>query len=197
MQLGDLTPNPKNPRKITDSKLKMLKKSLAEFGDLSGFVFNVRSKKLVSGHQRMKVLPPVSEIVIEKRYEHPTKLGTTAEGYILVNGEQLKYREVDWDEQKEIAGNIAANKHGGDWETEGLTEWLSQLNDLDYDLEFTGFDQDEFKSLMGEVEEGDEEGADIPEVDQFIVTTYCDNEFDMQKLYEKLTDEGYSCKLIR
>lgn len=55
MQIRELKANPKNPRKISDSKLAMLKASVEEFGDLSGFVYNRRSKRLVSGHQKQKI----------------------------------------------------------------------------------------------------------------------------------------------
>ncbi len=55
--LGQLEGNPKNPRRITDKKLDMLKKAVSEFGDLSGIVFNRTTGQLVGGHQRVKVLP--------------------------------------------------------------------------------------------------------------------------------------------
>lgn len=38
MELSDLKPNAKNPRKITPKKLKQLEKALLEFGDLSALV---------------------------------------------------------------------------------------------------------------------------------------------------------------
>lgn len=56
MKLEDLKGNPKNPRKVTEAKLAQLKRSLEEFGDLGGVVWNRRTKRLVSGHQRLKGL---------------------------------------------------------------------------------------------------------------------------------------------
>ncbi len=44
MQIKDLKPAAYNPRKITDAQLARLKKSLEEFGDLSGIVVNVRTQ---------------------------------------------------------------------------------------------------------------------------------------------------------
>ena len=55
MKLKDLKPNPGNPRKITDERLSMLKKSIETFGDLSGFVYNRTTQRLSGGHQRQKV----------------------------------------------------------------------------------------------------------------------------------------------
>jgi len=45
MDVKSLKPAGYNPRKITDKKLEMLKKSLEEFGDLSGIIFNRRRNK--------------------------------------------------------------------------------------------------------------------------------------------------------
>lgn len=56
--ISNLNPAPYNPRKITDKKLAMLQKSMAEFGDLSGIVCNTRTGHLVGGHQRLKVFSP-------------------------------------------------------------------------------------------------------------------------------------------
>jgi DNA modification methylase len=137
------SPNPKNPRRMTDARLKMLKASLDEFGDLSGIIFNRRSSQLVGGHQRTKVLPPEAKVVITKRFSKPTRVGTVATGYVSIGRERFNYREVDWPEAKEKAANIAANKHSGEWDTPQLTEWLVELDGLDFDMDLTGFTKKE------------------------------------------------------
>ena len=148
MKLGELSGNPRNPRKITDERLKMLKKALEQFGDLSGIVFNRRSKQLVGGHQRLKVLPLDAEIIIDRLHETPTKTGTVAEGHITIDEDTFRYREVDWDDATEKAANIAANQHGGDWDYPQLTEWLHELDALNVDLELAGFTHGELVGLM-------------------------------------------------
>lgn len=45
MKVKDLKPAGYNPRKISKEKLAALKKSLEEFGDLSGIVVNARKDK--------------------------------------------------------------------------------------------------------------------------------------------------------
>ena len=62
MKLTDLKSAGYNPRTITDEQLGWLKKSLEEFGDLSGIVFNRRTGNTVGGHQRLKCLPPDAKI---------------------------------------------------------------------------------------------------------------------------------------
>jgi DNA modification methylase len=138
MKLKDLAPNPKNPRKISDDQLRRLDKSLTEFGDLSGFVYNKRTGNLVSGHQRQKVLPPEANVVLlEGGY-----------GYVELNGNRFSYREVDWDETKEKAAVVAANQHGGEFDLPGLTEWIKELDESGIDMDLLGFSEDELKDLL-------------------------------------------------
>lgn len=147
--LGDLKPNPENPRRITDEKLEQLKRSLAEFGDLSGFIYNQRTDRFVGGHQRQKALPPNSEIKITQTYTPATKSGTTAIGEVIVNDEIFTYRVVDWDEAKEMAANIAANKGGGEWDFPKLTDWMNKLDAMNFDMDLTMFDASERDRLLG------------------------------------------------
>lgn len=145
--LSDLRMNKKNPRKISEDQLQALKSSLEKFGDLSGFVFNRRSQQIVGGHQRNKVLPAESEIEILESYDRPTSVGTVAVGRVRIGEELFSYREVDWDESTEKAANIAANKHGGEWDMPQLEEWLRDLNLSGFNLDVTGFDTKELNSL--------------------------------------------------
>jgi DNA modification methylase len=165
-QLKDLKGNPANPRKITDEQLEMLKASLEEFGDLSGFVYNRRTKQLIGAHQRAQVSPKDAQIYIDRKHDEPTKTGTVAEGWIEINGERHKYREVDVDEQREKAMNIAANKHGGEFDMPKLTEWLLELDQHNYDLGVVGFTAEELENIMAPVHgnEGLTDPDAVPEV---------------------------------
>lgn len=155
MKIKDLKANPKNPRTISDEKLAMLKKAIAEFGDLSGIVFNRKTKHLVGGHQRTKGFDPSAEIHIEKKFSKPTKTGTVAVGYVLVNGERHSYREVEWDKIREQAANIAANKGAGEWDLPQLEEWFRELDDFGFDLDLTMFATVDRGTIFG-VNEGKE-----------------------------------------
>ena len=116
MQISDLKPNIRNPRKLSSEKRKMLKKAMDEFGDLGGVVLNRQTKQLVGGHQRISVLSKDTSVVIENVYDVPTRTGTVADGHIVIADEKFRYREVDWDLAREEAANIAANQHGGAWD---------------------------------------------------------------------------------
>lgn len=146
MKLSELSKNPKNPRTITEEKLKQLALALKEFGDLSGIVFNRKTKRLVSGHQRQKSID--GEITYLKKYPKPTRNGTVAEGYIEVNGERFSYREVLWSEDKEKAANIAANKNAGEWDLPQLGKWMKELSSTKFDINLTMFDESEIDKLF-------------------------------------------------
>ena len=141
----DLNQAPYNPRKISDKQLQILNKSMREYGDLSGIVFNVATNNIVGGHQRTKVLNP--EAIIQKEsYQDDT--GTTAIGYIITSEGKFSYREVNWTEQKEKAANIIANKAGGEWDFTKLKDLIEELDNGQFDLELTGFDAEEIENLM-------------------------------------------------
>lgn len=144
MELSELKPNAKNPRKISPSKLKQLEKALMEFGDLSGIVFNRKTGQLVGGHQRLELFRAKdARVEITEIYKKPTKTGTVAEGHVLVGKEKFSFREVSWDIGKEKAANIAANKGAGQWDDDLLADWMNDLADLNFDLDLTMFDDKE------------------------------------------------------
>ncbi len=146
-KLSDLPKNPKNPRKISDKKLQMLQKSMAEFGSLDGIIFNKILNRLTGGHQRQKV-DPDAEVVITKTYDAPTDTGTVAEGYCIIQGERYPYREVEWSEAKDKAANIAANKGAGQWDYAQLSEWMLELDSLNFDMDLTLFDDEERENIF-------------------------------------------------
>jgi len=146
MKVKDLKPAGYNPRKISPEKLAALKKSLEEFGDLSGIIYNTRTQTVIGGHQRIKNMDPSWKIIKKPQTD---KTGTTAAGYVETPHGRLTYREVDWPEEKEKMANIAANKHGGEFDDDLLKELLDnmKLADPELDIELIGFDDDEMAVL--------------------------------------------------
>ena len=139
-----------NPRSITTTRLEKLGQSMHTFGDLSGIVFNVRTKNLVSGHQRMKTLGKAKTRVVQ--HPHTDNLGTIAVGHVEVQTDsgviKIPYRAVDWPIQREKAANIAANAHGGNFDKEKLALVLADLEDVkEFDIEVVGLDALTIRSL--------------------------------------------------
>ena len=147
-KIGDLNPNPNNPRTITDVAFAALSKSLGKYGDLSGIIFNRTTGNLVGGHMRLKAFNPNCKIEITKEYNRPTNTGTIAEGYVLVNEERFAYREVEWEQTDETIANIAANKHGGRFDFGKLPDTLLSLDNYGTDMDLTGFDTKEIERIM-------------------------------------------------
>jgi len=102
LPLGALAPDPKNPRRITDEAAAGLATSTETFGDLSGIVFNDRTKQLIAGHQRIKVLRAAGATDFQRE-------GNT--GYIVhpKTGERFPVRFVDRDETWQRLANLTAN----------------------------------------------------------------------------------------
>lgn len=138
-----------NPRIITPQQTKMLKESLEEFGDLGGIVYNKKTGNIVGGNQRARVLPKDAIIQRDEEYPKPDKVGTVATGYIIIDGVRFSYREVEWDIAKEKAANIAANKHGGDFDLEKLEPMLQEIAEEKINLELTGFSLSEIYQTFG------------------------------------------------
>jgi DNA modification methylase len=67
---------------------------------------------------------------------------------------------IDVDKTKEKALNIALNKIQGEWNQELLTELIAELQSLDYDLAFTGFEPPEIDALFNAVHQSDD-GFDV------------------------------------
>jgi DNA modification methylase len=154
MKVSDLTPASYNPRTITDEKLMMLGKAMQEFGDLSGIIFNIRTGRLIGGHQRIKHLDPDWKIT---KQEHQDNVGTVAVGEIETPFGIWTYREVDWPENKEKAANIAANQHSGEFDLNKLKELIVEIDDETFDVDLLGFNEAELEDIIGEKKKRDAE----------------------------------------
>lgn len=151
MKVKDIKPSAYNPRSITEQRLDMLKKSMAKFGDLGPVTVNVKTGNLISGHQRVKHLDP--SWVITKT-PHKDEVGTVALGHIETPFGRWQYREVDWPEKKELAANVAANQHGGEWDYPKLKDIVVDLDDGEFDMDLLGFSEEELHTMMGVVPKG-------------------------------------------
>ena len=141
-----INPAPYNPRldlQPGDIEYTKIKRSLDEFGLVEPLVWNKRTGNLVGGHQRFKVL--------------------------LVRGDkEVPVVEVDLDDKREKALNLALNKVQGGWDEAKLAQLLSELIKTDsFDLVLTGFEIDESRELIDRVIGGlDEEPLEHqPELD--------------------------------
>ena len=154
MKIEELKANPKNPRTITDKRLESLKQSMLRFGDISGIVFNRMTGRLVGGHQRVKLFSESKDAkvgLVEKRSKADQQ-GTVATGFVRGDFGEFAYREVEWTEETEALANLAANKHGGEFDFDAVVEILREL-DGKAPLNLTGFSEEELGALLESAKE--------------------------------------------
>ena len=155
--LDALKADPKNPRYINKEDFAKLKELLKEYGDLSGIVKNQTTGELVGGHMRInafKEMGGTQSVQVTQTFDTPTRTGTVAIGYVLIDGEMFTYREVQWPREKQTAANIAANRAGGDFDKDLLAQVVYELSQLENGAELlamTALLEDEVKTLLGQV----------------------------------------------
>ena len=124
--------NPRLDLKPGDIEYERLEGSIDEFGFLELIVVNKRTKRIISGHQRVKILK---------------KKGVT----------EIKAVVADFSPVKEKAANLALNKIRGDWDEDKLAVFLEELQKIpDFDVGLTGFDSSEISQLLDNYHEAKE-----------------------------------------
>jgi ParB-like chromosome segregation protein Spo0J len=111
INIKELKPNPKNPRKSTPEQEAQLKKSLEKFGVVEPIVYNKQTGNIVGGHFRVRELK---------------KLGI----------KEVECVVVDLTQEDENELNIRLNANKGDWDWEMLAmEWdADKLEEWGLDL---------------------------------------------------------------
>ena len=77
----------------------------------------------------------------------------------------------------------------------GLRETRREINNIEN--EFTGFSAEDLKKMFDvdeEEESFDDVGDDLEKTMEVIIE--CEDEKTQQELYERLTEEGYSCRVL-
>jgi len=127
-KISELKPAEYNPREIDEFNQTALKKSIKQFGQVRDAVINTyptRENVIISGHQLVKAM-------------------------IDLGMEEIECTEVNIDEAKEKALNLALNKVSGTFEEQKLIDMISNLNDQHEDvIGLTGFKTEEIIYLLG------------------------------------------------
>lgn len=131
MDISKLNPAEYNPRKDLkpgDVEYEKLKRSMEEFGYVEPVVWNKSTGRVISGHQRLKILVDMGQ-------------------------KEVDCVVVEMDEEREKALNIALNKINGEWDNDKLAMLISDLQGSDFDVSLTGFEEDEIADLFEKVGE--------------------------------------------
>ena len=117
--------NPRKKLKKGDKEYKKIADSIREFGFADPLVVNA-DMTIIGGHQRLTVA---------------MDLGYT----------EVPCAVVDVDKTREKALNIALNKITGAWDDQMLADLLKDLENVNFNLDFTGFEAPEIGQLFSNI----------------------------------------------
>src|SRR4030042_1797748 len=124
IEIGNLKPDPANPRRISDQELEALTRSIREFGFIDPIIARREDKTVIGGHQRL---------LAARRLGYPT----------------VPVVFADLSAEPAPLLNLALNRISGTWDQELLARLLAELNSVPgMDLTLSGFEEDELKKLL-------------------------------------------------
>lgn len=134
VDVSGLAPDPSNPRGITEESLAALAECIRLYGDLGGITFNLQTRELVGGHQRVVALRRLGfeAAGIQWGRTYRTEQGPERDGWILLGegktASRFRVRGVHWPREKQEAANVAANSPSlQGYFTDGLREVLARI----------------------------------------------------------------------
>lgn len=169
VKLSELKFYEKNAKSHPPEQIEKIKKSIQRFG-FRGGVKVTSDLIVIAGHGRITALK---------------ELGTKEIEVEVI--EDLKPEDIK-------AYRLADNKTAeSSWLDDLLVEELKELELLNYDLGLTGFDKKELNKLFGT-----EEQKDLSEnlQEKYEIAIECKDEEHQQEIFEKLTNDGLSCRLL-
>ena len=163
-----LIPYARNSRTHSPEQVAQMAASIKEFGFTNPILID-EENGIIAGHGRLLAAQ---------------KLGIEEVPVIVMAGLT--------DAQKRayvIADNQLALNAG--WDIDMLKLEVESLQNVDFDINLLGFDADFFLEAVDEEPELHEEEY----CEKFNVIVECANELQQEKIYHKLTEEGYKCQV--
>lgn len=170
LPVPEVRPYEKNPRKNAEA-VKYVKASIEKFGFKQPIIVD-SNRVIIAGHTRL---------------EAAKSLGMAEVPCIVAD---------DLTDAQVKALRLADNKVAefSEWEMNLLGGELGELAEIsDIDMGDFGFDLSEFDNIGLDDEENAEKGVNLSDTYQIIVE--CESETEQQKFFEKLSGEGYRCRL--
>lgn len=171
----DLIPHPQNPNRGNVG-------AISESIDANGFYgvvgFQKSTKRILFGNHRFEAAK-------------------------LAGATELPALEMDVDDDSALRIMLVDNRSAtfGENDNNMLADILSHLSTTSAELSGTGFTSeylDELEAELGTVTQdfvGDAEPEEVPEA-QYILTIHCDNESDLENLFQEMTTRGLTCKML-
>lgn len=123
--IDELKPFAKNPRKISEAGLEKIRRSIEQFGFANPILVQQGTNVIIAGHQRWKAAKAAGLDRVPVVY-------------------------LDMDDETAKAYNIADNRTAeeAEWEPALLSELMSELKDIGFDLTLTGFEDKEIGEIL-------------------------------------------------
>jgi hypothetical protein len=165
-KISALVPHPKNPRQMTETQVAALTQSIERFNLAEIPVINT-DDMLLAGHQRLRIMALLGRGDEEIDVRLPSRALTPAEA-----DEYL----------------LRSNKNTGEW------DWDLLANNFDEPLlEDVGFDNIPWDNPDPDPAP-DPGGSNYQE--QYAVIVVCADEAEQERIYTKLEQDGYNCKVV-
>lgn len=189
----------KNSRTHSESQVEQIINSIREFGFVNPILIG-EDNVVIAGHGRLMAAMQMESIEVP---------------VIKLHGLSERQRRA-----LVIADNKIASNAG--WDFSKLGDELSTLVMEEFDLGLTGFNEQEIDALLKEDigilpdewggpetvtvsqhkrktpqdEDGDFQDQGVGYKAQYGVIVMCDNESDQQSVYDRLSHEGFKCKIV-
>lgn len=171
----ELKPNPANPNTHPASQIELLGKIIREQGWRALITISNRSGLIVKGHARL---------------EAAFKAG--------IQKAPVEYQDYE-SEAVEHADMVADNRIAelAVMDEELLAGLLSGLNDLDFDMELTGFDEAALKDFLPDLSGGGGNGEPPPILNEvYNILIECADEGEQVNLLNRFEGEGLKCRSL-
>ncbi len=143
VKITSLKPHPRNPRQHPEGALNKLVKSIKEFGWTNPVLVS-KDGYVLAGHARLKAAEKAGLTEVPVIYLDLE--GAKADAYLIADN---KIQELT------------------DWDLPALKDILQDLDDGQFDLTLTGFDEKEIEQLMTQFNPGDGEQGEQGVVIQY------------------------------
>lgn len=183
VDINAIKPYENNARLHSSIQINQIMQSIKEFGFTNLLIIDTEYN-LIAGHGRLEALKQLNKIDFK---DNP-----------ILQVPCIQVKDLS-DTQKRalcLADNqIALNST---WDNEKLQDELEKLANENFNFDCIGFDDSVFDGLMADNISTDDmttlNNKDLKE--RFTLCIECNNESDLQVLYDDFKNKGYKCKII-
>tara|TARA_R110000744_G_scaffold30329_6_gene71862 strand:- start:3785 stop:4318 length:534 start_codon:yes stop_codon:yes gene_type:complete len=173
LKISELKTNTENPRIIKDNKFKQLVKSVKEFPEMLELrpIIIDEDNIILGGNMRFRACVEAGHKEVNVKVA--TGLTEEQKKEFIVK-DNVGFGEWEWD----ILGN--------EWETKKLAEWGLDVWNPELEPESEGY----------QPPENPFEDTDAGYKSQYGVIVTCETEKDQEGVFQRLTAEGFKCKIV-